>query len=296
MFLRHAGVVILRDPDEDGSAGGGVPTGSVTVPITQDPPERNFSLPEGVEFDSLIPEEYRDKPYLKDVLDKKDLKVVFDKLDGAQKLIGQRPGGIPKDDASQEEWDKFYQALGRPEKAEGYEFEIAEDQPRDESFINNVKGIFHKYGLDSKRAKGLFSDVDALVQAAVGQQNEDFEKLGKEVFGKDRDKVLESSRKLIEQYTPEKLKGAVSKLSNENLMIMAGVLQGVKKDYIGEDPTDTGGVSRGTVETVDELRSKARKLMSKPGYSNSFATDHKEIRSEVDGIYKRIGELQKQKS
>lgn len=38
-----------------------------------------------------------------------------------------RKGDIPKDDATDEEWDAFYQKLGRPETIEGYDFSINEE-------------------------------------------------------------------------------------------------------------------------------------------------------------------------
>jgi hypothetical protein len=43
-----------------------------------------------------------------------------------QSFAGKK-GDIPKSDASEEEWNEFYQKLGRPEDTDGYDFEINED-------------------------------------------------------------------------------------------------------------------------------------------------------------------------
>lgn len=285
-----------------GEPGGGGQTGNTrTIKRTEDPVPEGFKLPEGVSFDQLVPEEYRDKPYLKDAIEKGDIKEVFAKLDGAQKLIGQRPAGIPADDAPAEEWEKFYDSMGRPEDPKGYEFEVPEGVDRDEEFEGEVKQIFHKHGLTPKQALGVQKEFDALLAdtlekkgAAQKQLDKDFNKLSTEVFGDERvDAALSEAKALIGKYTPEKMKGHVENLSNENLIVLASVLDGINRDYISEDQGGGGSPSGGTPESVEGLRAEARKLMAKPEYSDSFKTGHKEVANRVTAIYKRISELEK---
>lgn len=82
----------------------------------------------------------------------------------------------PKDDAPQEEWDKFHARLGRPEKADGYQFKLPEslpkDLPYDEGFAAEFKNWAHGAGLAPRQAQALhdgyvaFSVKQAQAQAA----------------------------------------------------------------------------------------------------------------------------------
>lgn len=43
-----------------------------------------------------------------------------------QSFAGKK-GDIPKEGASEEEWNEFYQKLGRPESVEGYDFDVNDE-------------------------------------------------------------------------------------------------------------------------------------------------------------------------
>jgi hypothetical protein len=81
------------------------------TPETTSTPE--IAPQEQASNDFSIPESYQDRGWAKDIKSQEDL---WKLTDNAQSLIGKRPAGIPTADAPQEEWDKFYQALGRPEQ------------------------------------------------------------------------------------------------------------------------------------------------------------------------------------
>lgn len=302
---------ILRDPDPAGAnPEGGSPADptkansySATIPNVDDPQPKPFNLPEGVDFDQLVPEDYRDKPYLKDVMEKKDVKAIFDKLDNAQKLIGQRPEGIPGPEAAPEEWDKFYKMMGRPEEANAYEFsyeELPEEikSLRNEEFEGTVKKLMYDAGLTAEQAKKLQTGYDKLMvetlekSGALAQQRDvDFDKLASDTFGKDKvDTVLASSKKMLEQFVPENLKEHVANLSNENLVVLASVLDGVRQKYIGEDGLSNSSPAGGATD-VGDLRAQGRELMASEAYTNPRHIEHQKVKAEVENLYKRIGNL-----
>jgi hypothetical protein len=83
----------------------------------------------------------------------------------------------PKDDAPQEEWAKFYDKLGRPEKAEGYDFKrpegLPEDLPYSDELASTSKNWMHEAGLNPKQAQaihdkfaGYMADQQKAVQEA----------------------------------------------------------------------------------------------------------------------------------
>lgn len=76
----------------------------------------------------------------------------------------------PAPDAKPEEWDAFYARMGRPEKAEGYEFALPKDLPPelpyDAEGAKAYKQWSHEAGLTPRQAQQLH---DKFVQHTAGQ-------------------------------------------------------------------------------------------------------------------------------
>lgn len=83
---------------------------------------------------------------------------------------------VPKlpDDATDEEKALYYEALGRPEKPDQYEFE-GEDKNAPE-WTNLWKGTFHSLGLTKDQAKKLSGAFNTQIQAMVKAHNEGLQK------------------------------------------------------------------------------------------------------------------------
>ncbi len=268
---------------------GGVTSAQTTTPITNqggDPSKE--SLPE---FSKIIPEEFREKAYLKDVdsVDK-----LFSKLDASQKLIGERPGGIPNENASQEEWDKFYKTFGRPESSDKYEFKKI-DLPEgynspDEAFEKSIRELFFKAGASQKQASVLQEGFDNLLLDKFKTQNDQFETLSQEVFGSKKDEAMQKAHSMLDEHTPDVLKDKLNSLNNESLVIMAGVLNKIHDKYIREDGLPSGG--HGSPATSEkELREEAKKLMLSDAYRQPMHSSHDETRKKINDIYQRIGKF-----
>ena len=276
--------------DAPGSA-----SGTIILPGQGTPPAG--APPAGTAPAFSIPDAYKDRPYLKgvDSVDK-----VYEMLDGSQKLLGQRPAGIPAPDAKPEEWNKFYDAAGRPKTAAEYQFELDPAIKADDKVIGKVKDLMHKHGLNINQAKGLQKDFDAMaIEMAkekgiqVQEQNTNFDKLAKDVFGADRDKALATAKGLIDTFTPPAMKGEVAKLSNENLVILAGILNGIHAKYIKTDGAPPGPGNGSGGETPETLRAQARALMASKAYTDSMDAEHMNVRKQVDELYRRASGVNK---
>lgn len=55
----------------------------------------------------------------------------------------------PGEDATDEEWGKFYDRLGRPEKADGYEFNMPEDLNEDFAYDEDSANLFKEWAFDA---------------------------------------------------------------------------------------------------------------------------------------------------
>lgn len=242
-----------------------------------------------------IPDEYKDKPYLKDV---KDLNSLLKMLDGAQSKLGQRPAGMPQDSAPQAEWDKWYASI-RPEKAEMYEFKrdeaVAKALGTTPEIETKVKGIFHKWGITKAQAVGLQQDYEALQMdlgkehlAKAQAEDEAFQKLGETSFGKDADSVMKQGKILLERLTPANMKPFLPKLSSEALVVLAGVLKSVKDKYIAEDIIPDGDNNGAGALTEAEISAKAREIMARPEYSNGTLPGHDAAVQAVKELYAKL--------
>lgn len=258
------------------------------------PPEEKPPVPV---FDTLIPEEFKDRPYLNDLkalqVGPDAYKALFSKLDGAQKLIGKKTG-IPEAGAPPEEWDQFHARL-RPTTAEEYEF--AAKDGADPDFTKAVKGMFFEAGLTKSQAAKLQTKFDAYItEKTAGQTaeskrlDEEFEALTKTTFGAENMNVLALGKSLLAELTPDSLKPHLARLPNEALVVLAGVMASVRAKYLGEDKGGGGGGGGGGAPTDSAaLREEAKKLMTSDAWKDFRHPDHDKARVRVDEIYRIVG-------
>ena len=74
----------------------------------------------------------------------------------AQALIGAKGAIVPKDDAGEDDWNKFYGELGRPETAGDYAFKADEKSTVDPALDKWFREAAHAEGLSEKQAAGVF--------------------------------------------------------------------------------------------------------------------------------------------
>ena len=91
-----------------------------------------------------------------------------------EKFLGADKAGrgvvIPKDDSSNEEWGTFYDKIGRPQDAKGYEIDVPEGQ--DGAFAENMASIMYESGVPKKAAQNLAKAWNEFQQQSLSQQEE----------------------------------------------------------------------------------------------------------------------------
>lgn len=269
-----------------GAGGGSGETKTITNPGAVNPPANAPSF--------SIPDTYKDKPYLKDV---KGLDDVLKMLDGAQTVLGKRPAGVPDDKAAPEEWNKFYAAAGRPEKADAYEFDdtvLGEGITRDPEVANKIKGIFHAAGLSSKQAKSIQASYDKMMNEqstaqaeAAKADNAKFDTDAIAVFGARKDEALQVAKDLISEMAPASMKEHLSKLGNTELLTLASILDTVNSKYIKEAKAPGAG-GAGSGKSTADLEKEAYELMATPKYKDALNPEYNNTRSRVSEIWKQV--------
>jgi len=294
---------LYRDPNAGDSAGAAVaepPVAAGAIPADLAPKSAAINMPIPDQKPSetpgafVIPPEYKDKAYLKGVDSPEKL---FKMLDGAQELIGKRPAGVPLPDAKPEEWEKFYESVGRPKTAAEYQLDGADKT--DPKILPKFQEALHKAGLNPAQAKIVWNEsIQALNDyakekgIAEQQQNTDFDALGTKLFGAERDKVLATSKTLLDKFAPAELKSELAKLSNENLIILAGVLNNINKTYIKTDvPTNNQPTISGN--TPDDIRAEARLLMEKQAKLTPLSQEFENLQKQINAKYDQLRTLKR---
>ncbi len=249
-------------------------------------------------FKELVPAEYHDRGYLKDILampqGPEALTAVLKKLDGAETLIGRKIG-IPGTDAKPEEVEKFYSSL-RPEKEDDYEIKGLNDNA-DPEFIKALRGAFHHAGNSKVQAQRFLEKLLPVFEAQATKHADNkkkaddaFDALAKTALGEDNKAVMAQVRKEIEERCPAEMKPHLDRLNDENMVIMASVIQSIRKQYIPEDQLDPKKALGGS-GSQDDLQAEGRNLMASEAYTNFQHPDHDKTRKRVDEIYDRLGKL-----
>ena len=263
----------------------------------------NTGTPAGGGDVFAVPVEYAEKGYAKDL---KSIDDVWKKLDGSQALIGQK--AVPTVESTSEQWDEHYKALGRPNDASGYNFNregFSDDfkNSQNDEYDNAVKSIFHKAGLNQKQIDVIQPDVERLAvtmqeQAAIKkketevEEDKAFDLAADKVFGTNRDQILADSKVLLGELAPKGFEQKIAELPDDNLILLAGVLNNVKSKYINEDGSGSPGGGNVGAMTVDDLRLQAQTIMQTDVYRDSFNSKSTEKREEVKKIYEQIARLQ----
>lgn len=197
--------------------------------------------PETPDFQSFIPDDYKEKSWVKDL---KDAGSLFKMVDDQNAALGRRPAGIPEDNATAEQRAEFNKAFGVPEKADGYKLpDTVEGDTAAVEFHGKIQALFHKAELITKQAEAIAEGFGDLAQGMTPDseaQEAEFQKLADAEFGTDREKIINEANQLIARFTPESMKDEIDKLGNKEQMVLASVLKGIRNEYISEDEIPSG--------------------------------------------------------
>jgi len=121
-----------------------------------------------VDFQSLIPEEYREEKSLQN----------FNKMDDfvksylhSQKLVGLDKIAIPNKHATDEDWKEVYKKLGSPETAEAYKYSLPEGHAVPEDTLKSFSEEAVKLGLLPNQADGIMKYYNEVINQGVNDQS-----------------------------------------------------------------------------------------------------------------------------
>ena len=156
--------------------------------------------PKEVDFQTLIPEAYKEEKSLQNFSNMDDF--VKSYLH-SQKLVGSEKINVPNKYSTDEDWKQVYKKLGTPENADGYKYDLPEDHRIEDDVLKNFSNEAVKLGLLPHQAQGImkyYNDVinegmnDQTAQMKVSQE-ESAKELRKE-YGATFDRQIQSAKNL----------------------------------------------------------------------------------------------------
>lgn len=119
-----------------------------------------------------VDEKYRSEPYLKEV---KNVQGMASSVVSARRMVGKDKIVRPNENFTDEEWEAFHIAGGRPDTAVDYNIVRPEDFP-EEHWSNEIalaaQDLFHKIGLNPKQVAAITEFNNANIVAAIKIQND----------------------------------------------------------------------------------------------------------------------------
>lgn len=249
-----------------------------------------------------VPDAYKDRGWSEKIKSPDDL---WKTLDNAQSLIGKRPAGVPSQDASEEEWNKFYAAAGRPEKPDAYQFSDVEGLPEGfdpAPYKQKAATILHQAGLNQKQADAVWKMFISEELKAAGeskgnsekQQAEldaEFDKIVSETFGDKYDAAAKTTQEMIAKHVPQNLIGVYDQIA-ENPKVLAAVIAAVngaaqeiaevKKKYGAEDKLSSGNATG--AQSIDEVRKELAGLRTSKEARDFTHPDHKKTVERINAL------------
>lgn len=310
--------------DDAGQGGGGEPasntnpvnpaadqglqnTGEATVSMT---PQAE-AQPQTPDFKALVPEEYQDKPYIQDLLKNENpQKAFFKQFDNLQKKLGERPDGVPGENATEEEWGAFWSSLGKPSDVEGYDYELPEvsedDKPvldfiqknRSPEFEKELKELAFKNNMPKKMWEAMSKGFDELsikhnkdllrnAAQAEAFSDKSFDDYANEKLGADKEKILAIGNKMLKEHTsPELMQELSAVAENKALVLFASALNSIYQKYGAEDTFGASAQSAGA--TRQSISEEGRKILAHPAMQDPFHPQHEEMQRKAKEHYAQL--------
>jgi len=209
------------------------------------------------------------------------------------KMVGAKGIIVPKPDAPQEDQDKFYNALGRPEKSDNYKLTPIENKnisitPESEKMY---KDIAHKAGLTNKQADMVQQEYAKMMGITIEQNIKEHDQVKKESetklrqeWGAEYQKNITLAKRFVEKVGGKEVVDAFGDLGS-NVSVLKFLANAGK--MMSEDSISRLGVSSLETTAADAQRKidSVRGNKSHP-YYNENDPQHDSSVKEMRELYK----------
>lgn len=216
----------------------------------------------------------------------------------AQKNIGKDKVVMPNEKSTENDWNAFYKATGRPDTPDEYKFD--KDEELNEYYNDDILKTFmegaHKAGITTKQMAFLNNFENERIRLAVELQKAEEQRLLREAqeasdakWGAAKDQRLHLANLFVNENTAEgeDREALLARVGNDP--IVADLFATAAKKYIAEHKAIAGQMKE---PTPNEALAKIAELQNTEGYmtgqlASSNPGRHKAIKEEIAALYKK---------
>lgn len=231
-----------------------------------------------------LDEAYRNDPSATKFKTPNDL---FKSYKNLEKLVGGNKVVLPGEKATPEEWNAFYERLGRPKDAAGYKFDSLPEELRHESNEKVFAEVFHKAGLTPKQAEVITEAWKELTQNELSRMSEQSQGQAKQAetvlrkeWGMAYNQNLQLATKALKAFGDQEAVDALQAVGNHPAVLKLFA-------NIGKKLAEDGMVGRpaGDMLSPEEADAKIRELQAHPGYLDGSHPEHKVIVKKLESLF-----------
>lgn len=275
---------------------------------TYNPFASDGSGKEKFNFDSIIPDEHKEKEWVKNISKSEDpLPELFKKVDNLESMLGRKQQiEVPGPDATPEQRKAYAKALNAPEDIKGYEVKPIEWAPEDKPYADKLKSFkpdalmneLKQEALENGMPKHIWEKLehkwDKLTvkemkaqQAAGKNQDIDFDAQMTQMYGERKMQVLDRGTKLLSQFVRPEHKGMMAKAPNDLLAAFTGALSDIYEATTREDTFNTGvGNTNSSASTGIASRQELdAMLMKRDGMKNTMSAEYEALTKKINAAY-----------
>ena len=233
-----------------------------------------------ISFLDTLNEDLRNEPALKDF---KDVNGLAKSYISANKMIGR--SDIPTEKSSEEDWNKFYKKLGRPEGS----YTLGEGIEETEE-IKTLKDACYKSGLSQKQ----FDNVLNTLKAIDDQENKLNEEKAKsfaeefnKTFGDKVESVRENAKALINKYSTQEDQEIFNTLNESQVIALTRMLNNIGNINVKEGQLVSGNMQSMTLQEINKRQMELRQ--NNPLYSD--LKEYQDLESKKRILYEQGNRL-----
>lgn len=212
----------------------------------------------------------------------------------AQGLVGKKGVMVPGEKSTDEEWQNFFKAAGRPEM-DKYDIKAPEGKQLNQEFLSKFKETAHKAGLLPRQLQSLFDwysgmeeeSMKSMSSAEKAAESESIVNLKKE-WGDGYDRHLALARMARDELGGPDFAAHLTKLGIHNDVNLVKVLAKVGA-LMGEDKIK-GDPNVGTGQTPQEVSDEIAKMrgdLKGPYFDKTHAAHGAAVRR-MEELYKKL--------
>lgn len=255
-------------------------------PVVSSPPQQS-SDPATEDWKGGLPEELRDHPSLKKYSSVENLAKGYI---NASSLLGKDKVVKPNND---DEWNEFYNEMGRPEGPTGYKFTYDQEIPEElkeytDGRVDAFKETAHKLGLTSEQADGLhrwYMEGNAENVTNLNKQAEEIQKQSendlRQEWGNAFDQKVDQAQAALNEFgTPELVEYLEATRLGDNPHMVRTFAK------IAESMMEDGALEglQSDAKTPNQLDHEISTIMAKPEYWDPDSLERPGLISQVQDL------------